>query len=167
MFDVFKPGVLAEVFPEVLDEMALGIYKAGLVLVVFFVFFQYFIQGCRVILLHVQVSFLSNERYPFRKLGLRVLLFGKGLSNPFSCRIEIVNLSAITAFPDCHGYPSFLWSATISRLISSRMTVFMETCSPLPIVSRAAFSLVHFKRFSGILNSNPFIIVSPSGIVSR
>jgi hypothetical protein len=74
MFDVFKPGVLAEVFAEVLDEMAFGIYKAGLVLVVFFLFFENFIQGCRVILLHVQIALFRNERYPFfAKLGLRVL----------------------------------------------------------------------------------------------
>src|SRR5208283_2011553 len=167
MFDVFKPGVLAEVFPEVLDEMAFGIYKAGLVLVVHFVFFKNFVQGCRVILLHVQVALPGNERYPFAKLGLCILLFGKGLSDPFPVGSKQSICHASPRFQVAMAYPSFLWSATISRLISSRMTVFMETCSPLLIVSRAAFSLVHFKRFSGILNSNPFIIVSPSGIVSR
>ncbi len=105
IFNVFKPGVLAEVFPEVLDEMAFGIYKAGLVLVVFFVFFKNFIQGCRVILLHVQVSLFRNERHPLSKLGLCILLFGKGFPDPLSRWVKLINLPCVTAFSDRHGLP--------------------------------------------------------------
>ena len=110
ILDGRQPGFGAEILFEILDEMLFGISEAGLVFLVLFVSGQNLIQRGHVVFLHVQVSLLRNERFSLAKLGLCVLLLGKGFPDPLSCWVEVVDLPSVAAFSDCHGYNPFCFS---------------------------------------------------------